>query len=365
LNSNAKPAAGKRALIVKFHAIGDVIMAVPGARALYEAGYEIDWVCGGAASPILEAYSWIRTIRADDKAIFLGSPAARIKTILRLWRQIARTRYDLCATLYYDRRYGLLTWPVRAGRKLKLSRKSRFTELLPGRHHTDEFARILMGWDDTCRERSTAPVRPDRLPPSPLPPPATARRIALVPGGASNLVRQQALRRWPAENYVALTRRLLGRGWEVVLLGGPEDEWVRPYFDAIAATDLIGKLTLPQVVSACDACDAVVSHDTGPLHIAGLSATPLVGIFGPTNPATRIPRRPLAVGLWGGQRFACRPCYDGTDFAPCQFNGCMHQVTVDRVLEELDRLLDERARGVESPWRVAVPDEGPLVVLAG
>ena len=109
------------------------------------------------------------------------------------------------------------------------------------------------------------------------------------------------------------------------------------------------------MVSLCNVSDAVVTYDTGPLHLAGLSDTCLLGIFGPTDPATRVPRRPYASGIWGGRGFACRPCYDGRDFAPCQHNGCMRQVTVADALAELDRLLDRRDRGLETPWRVVEP----------
>ena len=331
-------------------------MAVPAARGLFEQGFAIEWVCGSAVRPLLECYSWIKPIAIDDKAIFRGGAAERVRAMLAFWGKVGRTRYDLCVTLYYDKRYRVLTWPIRAERKVELSRDSRFTELLPGRHHTDEFVRILLAQEDTCRDTSTAPVRPDRLPASPLPAKTAARRVAMVPGGASNLQRAQILRRWPVESYVAVAERLIERGWEVVLLGGPEDDWVRPYFAGVSVSDWIGRLKLPEVVSVCDECDAVISHDTGPLHLAGLSATPLIGIFGPTDPATRIPRRPYAVGIWGGQGFACRPCYDGTDFAPCRFNGCMQQVTVERVLREVDEVLEERDQGSGSAWRVEFAD---------
>jgi heptosyltransferase-2 len=170
---------------------------------------------------------------------------------------------------------------------------------------------------------------------------------------------EQVLRRWPVESYVALAHRLIARDWEVVMLGGPEDVWVKPFFQHLPVTDCLGTFTLPQVISACDACDAVITHDTGPLHLAGLSATCLIGIFGPTDPATRVPRRPYAMGIWGGQGFACRPCYDGRDFAPCQFNGCMHQVTPEFVLHELDQLLSDRAQGISNDWRIVSP-QAPL-----
>jgi lipopolysaccharide heptosyltransferase II len=359
--------ARKSALILKLGQIGDVIMAIPAAHALYQQGFEIDWVCGNAVRPLLECYSWINVIPANDKAILFGGTADRAKSIADLWAKIAFKKYDLCGTLYYDRRYRLLAFPIRARRKLALSRESRSTTLLAGRHHTDEYTRVLLGTEDGCKEQSTAPVRPDKLPPSPLQSKRSPRRIAVVPGGVQNLTRDralgrmtdQALRRWPVERYVALVQNLIDRGWEVVLVGSPEDAWVKPHFGHLSITDVIGSLSLPQVVSMFDQCDAIITHDTGPLHMAGLSATPLVGIFGPTDPETRVPRRPLAVGLWGGQGFACRPCYDGRDFAPCQFNGCMHQVTPELVLRELDQLLSDQSLGILRPWRIVHPEPSP------
>lgn len=364
----------KHALIAKLGQIGDVIMAIPAAYALHEQGFKIDWLCGGAVRPLLECYSWINVIPMDDKALLFGKPLQRIQTIVGLWRLMIGKRYDLCVTLYYHRGYRVLTFPIRAYRKRMLSDSSRSMRLLPGRHHTDEYARVVMNWEDDCRESSLAPVRPDRLPPSPWDGAKTRRRIAIVPGVSGNLLRQQvqgrapeSLRRWPIENYVTLSQRLLERGWEVALLGGPDERWVSERFQGLGVTDWIGALSLPQVVSACDECDAVVSNDTGPLHLAGLSGACLIGIFGPTDPATRIPRRPYSVGIWGGQGFACRPCYDGREFAPCRFNGCMSQVTSDLVLRELDRLLSDRDRGVNRAWRIVLPEEtigSPLVGIS-
>ena len=334
----------RKALIVKFGQIGDVIMAIPAARALYEQGFAIEWVCGHAVYPLLECYSWIRPILVDDRAILRGSLVARARAILALWGKVAFRRYDLCATLYYDRRFWILALPVRAGRKLMLSHTDRKRMLIPGRHHTDEFVRVLLGLEDSCNDRSTKPVRPDQMVLSPLPAKVAPRRIVLVPGGTSNVLGEQVLRRWPVENYFAVARELLLRGWEVIVLGGPEDGWVKPYFQSLDVTYCIATLSLPEVVAVCDASDAIITHDTGPLHLAGLSTACLIGLFGPTHPATRVPRRPLTVSLWGGEGFACRPCYDGRNFAPCKVNGCMREMTPQMIVGALDRVL---ANGVK------------------
>ncbi|HEU4635966.1 MAG TPA: glycosyltransferase family 9 protein [Edaphobacter sp.] len=360
----------KNALIVKIGQIGDVIMAIPGAYALYRQGFKIDWICGRSVYSLLSSYAWINPLVVDEKDIFFGNPLRRMLAIGALWKKIAMRRYDLCATLYYDRRYKLLTLPIVCNQKQIFSRGSRQNSLIAGRHHTDEYARILLQSEDICREQSFSPIRPDRSPPSPLPPKRSPRRIALFAGGVKHLIKEQAaglipeqaLRRWPVEQYSVLAQHLLDREWEVVLIGSSEDDWVRPYFAKLPIFDAIGTLTLPEVVSACDSCDAIVTHDTGPLHLAGLSTTCIVGIFGPTDPSTRVPRRNSVVGIWGGQGFACRPCYDGQQFAPCQFNACMHQVKPALVLQQLDLLLEERSKGAPRPWRIVTPEGPPVPV---
>jgi heptosyltransferase-2 len=332
----------KRALIVKLGAIGDVIMAVAAVGQLHAEGYAIDWVCGPAVSGLLRCYSWIHVIEADDRAVLKGSLAERIHAVTAAWKQTSGTHYDLKATLYYDTRWRIFTLPVRADRSVTLSREDRNRRLLPTRPHADEFARVLLGWKDSCRDRSLPPHRPDRLPPCPLPH-ATARRIAMVPAGASNMVRQQTLRRWPADRYVAIAKTLLDRGDEVVLLGGPGDTWVQEHFASLAKhprlVDLIGQTTLPELVSTCDTCSLVLSHDTGPLHLAGLSKALVLALFGPTDPGSFLPRRAGVRVLWGGENFACRPCYDGHDFAPCESNGCMQSITTETVLRVIDEML--------------------------
>jgi hypothetical protein len=89
--AKARVALRRKALIVKFGQIGDVIMAVSAARALYERGFDIDWVCGHAVYRRLACYSWIRPIAVDDKSILRGSLPRRIGAVLHLWHRTALT----------------------------------------------------------------------------------------------------------------------------------------------------------------------------------------------------------------------------------------------------------------------------------
>jgi heptosyltransferase-2 len=344
----------QRALIVKLGAIGDVLMAVPGVHALHQKGYEIDWICGQAVAPILNCYPWIHTIVADDRALLKGGKSGQLKSIAAVWKMLLGRRYELCVTLYYDARYQWLTVPIRARRTVSLSMTNRKTKLLPGRHHTDEFARILLGIEDGERPVSLSPVRSDNLPASPLNRVAGKTRVVLAPAGAKNMLRDDALRRWPVENYVALASVLLARGLDVVLIGGPEDVWALSAFEGLDVTNVIGKLTLLETLAVLDESEVMVTHDTGPLHLAGITRVGIVSIFGPTDPRGRLPQRADTVAIWGGEGFACRPCYDGVNYAPCTDNGCMKQVTVEMAMHEVEAVLEQRRSGSRPP-RVVTP----------
>lgn len=349
-----------RLLLVKLGSIGDVVMAIPAAHLMHKAGYTIDWVVSDAIAPVLELYPWINVLPVSERALLRSGTAARVRALAGLWRRLRRGGpYDLCVTLYYDHRYRLLALPVRARRKVQLSHSDRTRALLPGRHHTDEYARVLTGRADTETPAQLAPIRAEGLPAPPLAAARARPRIVLVPGGARNLLRDDALRRWPVESYTELASLLLQRGCEVVLAGGPEDAWTSPSFAGLPVTNLIGELSLVNTLALLDSAEATVSHDTGPLHLAGLTSTSIVALFGPTDPRGRLPQRCGCVALWGGEGFACRPCYDGQTYALCGHNGCIRQISAAMVLAEVYALLAARREGRLSPPRIVTPEHTP------
>ncbi len=342
-------------LIVKLGAIGDVVMAIPAAYAMHRAGFEVDWVCGAQVLPLLERYRWIRTIVLDERVLLGGSAGERLRALAGVWRRIVGHRYDLCATLYYDWRYRLVSLPVRARRRVTLSETDRLRRLLPGRHHTDEFLRVMQGRDEGPVPCALAPVRPDDMPVCDAPRHAGRDRVVLVPGGARNAMRSDGLRRWPVESYAVVAERLLARGVEVVLVGGPDDGWAAEAFAGMGVRDEIGRRTILETVALLEESDVVVTHDTGPLHLAGITSVGIVSIFGPTDPRGRLPQRPGTVAMWGGEGFACRPCYDGHGYARCEENACVRQVTPEMVVAEVEQMLKQRRAGTVMPPRVLAP----------
>jgi heptosyltransferase-2 len=228
---------------------------------------------------------------------------------------------------------------------------------LPGRHHTDEYFRVLTGGDYSNVPQHLGPIPAEDLPPSPLPMQPGKPRVVLVAAGARNLVREDALRRWPLENYVELARLLLARGCDVVLCGAPSDAWASPAFADTGVTDLTGRLSLLESLALLDSAALTITHDTGPLHLAGITRCAVLSLFGPTDPHGRQPQRANCVAIWGGEEFACRPCYDGRDYAPCTHNGCIREITPALAFAQADALLRAAQAGEALPPRIVTPGQ--------
>src|SRR5580658_3453457 len=159
----------RKSLIVKLGAIGDVAAVLPAAWKLHQSGSEVHWLCGRTVAPLLSCYSWVRPIVVDDVRLLRNGSASAIGEVLRTWRKLMGQSYDLCAVLQYDRKYKLLTLPVRSRRSICLDQHAREFKLVGERHHSAEFARILCALPDEYRADNFAPVTPDLLPPNPIP----------------------------------------------------------------------------------------------------------------------------------------------------------------------------------------------------
>jgi heptosyltransferase-2 len=336
--------ARSEVLIVKVGAIGDVVMAIPAAAAAREAGDDVrvTWLCGTVVEPLLRfAGVADELVVVDERALWSASRLTRVGVVLSVWRRLAGRRFDLVAIGHPDPRYRLLTLFVRARTARSWGRGGRRPWPLWGRYHGDENVRLVLGGDAATLPRRPYPTLrfpfdgrlADELGKT------SNGRIVLVPGSAKNQLRDDGLRRWPLEHYVELAQRLVAEGRQVVLVGSPDDTWTREAFSGVDVADAIGRTSLVELCGLMQQSDLVITHDGGPLHLALLAGVPLIALFGPTSPHEKVPERDDVVVLWGGADLACRPCYDGNDYADCPLNVCLREVTVERVHEEADRLI--------------------------
>ncbi|SQH15868.1 ADP-heptose--LPS heptosyltransferase 2 [Providencia heimbachae] len=99
-------------------------------------------------------------------------------------------------------------------------------------------------------------------------------------------------KRWPHYHYAALAEKLISeKGYQVLLFGSQKDndagEEIRHSLTDNARQhchNLAGKTSLEQAVNLIDACQAVVSNDSGLMHVAAALDKPLVALYGPSSP---------------------------------------------------------------------------------
>ncbi len=150
---------------------------------------------------------------------------------------------------------------------------------------------------------------------------------------------------WPADRWAALARRLRAElGARVVLVGGPsgrEEAAARRVLDATDGGVVDARGDDPRrLVWLLEGCDLAVAPDTGPLHVAVAVGTPVVGLFGHTNPWRVGPyrRRELVIDRYTDPDEAPDPSRRGPR------HGRMERITVDEVTARVERGLED-ARG--------------------
>ncbi|MDU7765593.1 MAG: ADP-heptose--LPS heptosyltransferase RfaF [Serratia marcescens] len=98
-------------------------------------------------------------------------------------------------------------------------------------------------------------------------------------------------KRWPHYHYATLAQRLIENGYQIALFGSAKDHEAGEQIRAALQEDardfclnLAGKTQLEQAVILIAACKAVVTNDSGLMHVAAALDRPLVALYGPSSP---------------------------------------------------------------------------------
>lgn len=304
-----------RILIVKPSSLGDVVHALPTVariRRRFPAAH-IAWLINENLTSLLSHCPLI-----NELIPFPRHDAAKLPALLQ---RLRARRFDLVVDLQGLLRSGLFTAVTGAPRRIGLSDAREGSRLfyneivtVPRCHAVDRYLRAAthLGCEPGPVEFPLGLPQSSTLNPRPF--------IAVNPSA-----------RWPTKlwgetRFAELIRQLPP---ERVVLTGSADE--APMIERIAQgrRSLAGKTDLFELAELYSQCAVVITNDTGPMHIAVAVGTPVVAIFGPTEPALTGPYGARHIVLRAG--IPCSPCFrDRCRHSPTM--ECMAKVTVEQVL---------------------------------
>ena len=158
--------------------------------------------------------------------------------------------------------------------------------------------------------------------------------LGLCPGAEFGPSKQ-----WPAEHYANFAIEYIQRGWSVWLFGSAKDQAITQKINQHlngVAIDLAGHTSLAEAIDLLSATDAVVSNDSGLMHVAAALARPLVAVYGSTDPNFTPPLGALSrvVNL----ELECSPCFKRE--CPLMHMNCMNHLEPKMVIDAMDRLIE-------------------------
>lgn len=335
----------RRVLIVKMSSIGDVLHATPIARALREAfpNAYLAWAVDQRCAEVVQGNPWL------DEIVVMRRPGGPLRQLWDYWRTTrALPPFDWTLDLHGIARSAVVTYASRAPFRVGFAgtrEGSRFAYthvVKPPNgtlHRVDYYAAFVEQLGIPVRQREMLlPRQPEHN--------AEARQLlrevanGTGPLVAMSLTAGRPQKCWPVEHFAALADRLIGEHHcRVVLVGSFSD---RPVVETMKAqmrytpADFAGRIGLKTLAALLNVVDLFVSADTGPMHIAASVKTPVVALFGPTDPALYGPYAVEHVVL----RKPCR-CAPKWRRAKCGATSCMRALSVSEVEQAAIRLLEK------------------------
>jgi len=157
--------------------------------------------------------------------------------------------------------------------------------------------------------------------------------LAFCPGAEYGPAKQ-----WPAEHFAELAKQRIAAGWQVWILGGPKDvEISNTIFNFLNKEqqsfcfNLAGKTRLLDAVDLLAQADAVVSNDSGLMHVSAALDKKLVVIYGSSTPQFTPPLSQHAKSV--SLNLECSPCFERQ--CPLGHLNCLKQLSASRVEQAL------------------------------
>lgn len=333
-----------------------MVMAGALTRLLAARGHAVDVVAPAWPHALIERMDGAR----DGYLLGTGHGELKLKARVGLARRLRERDYSQAIVLPRSAKAALLPWLAHIPRRTGMRGEFRYGLINDMRDIEWTRAKPVIERFCALGLEPGEPL-PESLPYPVLAVDAEARAAALARLGLSGErpvaacmpgAEHGTAKRWPY--FAELARRLHAEGFDVWLLGGPGD---RADGDAIVAgsgntaVNLCGQTALAEAVDLLGGVDVAISNDSGLLHVAAATGTPVVGLYGSSSPAYTPPlsetRQIVYLAL------ECSPCFARE--CPLGHFRCMRDMTVDSVLDAALRLVKVRADAQPASISPAAP----------
>ncbi len=335
-------------LLIRLSSVGDVILATPvvaGLRHRYPQA-KITWLVDTGYLDLLRENPHIdRVLEFDRTGRHRG-----LSGIRRLAQDLSPV--DLLIDLQHKARSVLLATFLRPTRKKSMVKRQGLgllramwgsDEILRAPHQVERYLAVLGSENGAGQEQQRPLLRvaeADRRYAQDLVGKPTAPLVGILPGAG------QPLKRWPGKQVVSLIDSCQQHGWQVALLGGAQEKSLLSELASQVAVEPLlvnSQARLGQLAAILACCQAVVSPDSGPAHMAAAMGVPVLTLFGPTSPDRWSPR-----GLTSRvirQELACSPCSNhGRGSCRLGSHECLQSLGAAQVFQALTELLDGALR---------------------
>ena len=308
-----------RILIIKPSSLGDVVHALPTVSLIRRKFPEahITWLINDSFASLLQHCPIIDEVLPFERGRFRS--LWQLPRFTGFLTMLHGKRFDVVVDLQGLLRSGLMSWGTRAPRRIGLSDAREGARLfyneivdVPRAHAVERYlgAARHLGCDSTPIE-------------FPLGVSSQVKCEGLI---GVNPSARWATKLWGSEKFAELVRRL---PHERVVLTGSAGEREEIGKIAQGCRNLAGETDLFQLAELYRRCAVVITNDSGPMHVAAAVGTPVVGIFGPTDPSL--------TGPYGKEHvifradIPCSPCFRDHCINKVHME-CMKLITVDQVL---------------------------------
>jgi lipopolysaccharide heptosyltransferase II len=335
-------AAAPNVLAVRFSSIGDVLLTTPLFRAIRHRhpAARITVLTKQAYAPLLSHNPHVERVLG----IVPGRPLTSVAAELRAEQYTHKL--DLHDSLRSRMLRALVPGPWRTYPKHRVARalliyakRNRYRDRRPVAERYFSAARDLQVTPDGKPPEFALGSEAERQASDWLGSASVGQQrpvIAVAPGAA------HATKRWPVEHWQVLIHRLVGQGFDVVIVGGADDAPLgtalshRPDGRVVSAA---GALGLQGTGALLRRSAALVSGDTGVMHMATGVGTPVVALFGPTVQAFGFfPYTDQASVL--ELPLPCRPCSSkGSARCPLGHHRCMIDIVPEMVYRTVGRFI--------------------------